>query len=90
MSFSGKCNPAGVEVGQLFSSNLHTGKMVLNADHKTRTQNPITTGTSVLGIKFNGGVALAADMLGSYGSLARYPGISRMCHYLHRIFHVLN
>merc|ERR1719466_469525 len=29
-------------------------------------------------MKFDGGVAIAADMLGSYGSLARYPGISRM------------
>lgn len=43
-----------------------------------RSQHPITTGTSVLGIKFNGGVALACDMLGSYGSLARFPGVSRM------------
>jgi len=43
-----------------------------------RSQQPITTGTSVLGIKFKGGVALACDMLGSYGSLARFPGVSRM------------
>jgi 20S proteasome subunit beta 7 len=36
------------------------------------------TGTSVLGIKFNGGVAIAADTLGSYGSLARFRSVSRM------------
>ncbi|EDO40407.1 predicted protein [Nematostella vectensis] len=43
-----------------------------------RTMYPTTTGTSVLGIKFNGGVLMAADTLGSYGSLARYRNISRL------------
>ncbi len=36
------------------------------------------TGTSVLAVKFNGGVAMAADTLGSYGSLARYRDVSRI------------
>ena len=36
------------------------------------------TGTSVLGIKFEGGVMIAADTLGSYGSMARYPNVSRL------------
>lgn len=31
---------------------------------KTNTQSPIITGTSVIGIKFNKGVILAADNLG--------------------------
>uniref|UniRef100_A0A8C4N7G0 Proteasome subunit beta n=1 Tax=Eptatretus burgeri TaxID=7764 RepID=A0A8C4N7G0_EPTBU len=44
----------------------------------TRTQNPMVVGTSVLGVKFAGGVAVAADMLGSYGSLARFRNISRV------------
>ncbi|EGD74908.1 proteasome subunit beta type [Salpingoeca rosetta] len=48
-------------------------------DARTRTMRPIVTGTSVLGIKFDGGVAIAADTLGSYGSLARFREISRMC-----------
>ncbi|CAG2054757.1 unnamed protein product [Timema podura] len=39
---------------------------------------PITTGTSVLGIKFNGGVVIAADILGSYGSLARFRDCPRV------------
>lgn len=39
---------------------------------------PITTGASVLGICFNGGVAIAADTLGSYGSLARFRSLSRL------------
>lgn len=38
----------------------------------------MVTGTSVLGVKFTGGVILAADMLGSYGSLARFRNISRL------------
>ncbi|XP_036761028.2 proteasome subunit beta type-4 [Manis pentadactyla] len=44
----------------------------------TRTQSPMVTGTSVLGVKFEGGVVIAADMLGSYGSLARFRNISRI------------
>ena len=39
---------------------------------------PITTGTSVLGIKFDGGIVIAADKLGSYGSLARFKNLSRL------------
>ncbi|KAM9838920.1 proteasome subunit beta type-4 [Aulostomus maculatus] len=42
------------------------------------TLNPMVTGTSVLGVKFTGGVVIAADMLGSYGSLARFRNISRL------------
>ncbi|KAM0793220.1 hypothetical protein ACM66B_000687 [Microbotryomycetes sp. NB124-2] len=43
-----------------------------------RTQQPIVTGTSVLGIKFKNGVMLAADNLASYGSLARFKDIERL------------
>ncbi|KDE08222.1 20S proteasome subunit beta 7 [Microbotryum lychnidis-dioicae p1A1 Lamole] len=42
------------------------------------TQQPIVTGTSVLAIKFNGGVMMAADNLASYGSLARFKDIKRL------------
>ncbi|NWR39220.1 PSB4 protein, partial [Tachuris rubrigastra] len=41
-------------------------------------RSPMVTGTSVLGVKFEGGVMLAADTVGSYGSLARFRGISRL------------
>ncbi|XP_035202587.1 proteasome subunit beta type-4 isoform X1 [Oxyura jamaicensis] len=44
----------------------------------TQTTTPMVTGTSVLGVKFDGGVMLAADMMGSYGSLARFRNISRL------------
>ncbi|XP_029437128.1 proteasome subunit beta type-4 [Rhinatrema bivittatum] len=43
-----------------------------------RTMSPMVTGTSVLGVKFSGGVIIAADTLGSYGSLARFRNISRI------------
>lgn len=38
----------------------------------------MVTGTSVLGLRFRGGAMLAADTVGSYGSLARFRGISRL------------
>ena len=76
-TFSTASQPAGLDPSTLFHTKFVDGKMSINADAKTRTLYPVTTGTSVLGVKFDGGVAIAADMLGSYGSLARYPGISR-------------
>eukprot|EP00047_Mylnosiga_fluctuans_P002437 m.224534 g.224534 ORF g.224534 m.224534 type:complete len:258 (-) comp11104_c0_seq1:50-823(-) len=42
------------------------------------TTQPSVTGTSVLGLKFNGGVVVAADMCGSYGSLSRFQKQSRL------------
>ncbi|WVQ93875.1 hypothetical protein IAU59_000953 [Kwoniella sp. CBS 9459] len=44
----------------------------------THTQQPLVTGTSVLGIKFDKGVMIAADNLASYGSLARFRDIQRL------------
>mmetsp|Transcript_23694 Transcript_23694/g.59303 ORF Transcript_23694/g.59303 Transcript_23694/m.59303 type:complete len:263 (+) Transcript_23694:108-896(+) len=43
-----------------------------------RTTQPMVTGTSVLGIRFNGGVVIAADTLGSYGSSARFRSVERV------------
>lgn len=42
------------------------------------TQNPIITGTSVIALKFKDGVIMAADNLGSYGSLLRFNNIERL------------
>jgi 20S proteasome subunit beta 7 len=42
------------------------------------SKQPIVTGTSVLGIKYNGGVLLAADTLCSYGSMAKYKNAERL------------
>ncbi|KAH8675812.1 20S proteasome subunit [Xylariales sp. PMI_506] len=44
----------------------------------THTQSPIVTGTSVVALKFNEGVVIAADNLASYGSLARFPDVKRL------------
>ncbi|KAK9449881.1 nucleophile aminohydrolase [Limtongia smithiae] len=44
----------------------------------TATQQPIITGTSVIAIKFDNGVILAADNLASYGSLARFTDQERL------------
>ncbi|ELT98117.1 hypothetical protein CAPTEDRAFT_178772 [Capitella teleta] len=38
----------------------------------------MVTGTSVLGVKFDGGIIIAADTLGSYGSLARFRDCPRV------------
>ena len=43
-----------------------------------RSQYPITTGTSVFGIKYKDGIVMAADTMGSYGSLARFPDLERL------------
>jgi len=43
-----------------------------------RTLEPSVTGTSVLAVKYKDGVMLAADTLGSYGSLARFRDLERL------------
>jgi len=49
-----------------------------NTLHSERTLQPVVMGTSVLAFQFNGGVIIAADMLGSYGSLARFRNCQRL------------
>lgn len=39
---------------------------------------PITTTTTVIGLKFDTGCVIAADTLGSYGSLARFRDCPRV------------
>ena len=50
---------------------------------KTITANPISTAASVIGLQYKTGVIIAADVLASYGSLARF----RDCPRLMRINH---
>jgi len=45
---------------------------------KKQTLSPSITGTSVLAVKYKGGVAVTADTLGSYGSLARFFVLPRL------------
>jgi 20S proteasome alpha/beta subunit len=47
-----------------------------STDPTSHTQQPIMTGTSVLGIKYDGGVMLAADTLGALAPLSPPPGCS--------------
>jgi len=42
------------------------------------TMQPIVTGATVIGMKYNGGVLVAADTLASYGSQARYKNVCRL------------
>lgn len=62
------------------SSNLmgFNSLQTVNDDPIGHYHTPITTGTSVLGIAFDKGVIIAADKLGSYGSLARFKNVSRV------------
>jgi 20S proteasome subunit beta 7 len=46
--------------------------------HRQHTQYPYVTGTSVLGVVYDGGVMLAADTLGAYGSTKRYKSLDRV------------
>jgi len=43
-----------------------------------RTSQPITTGSSVIGLKYDTGVIIAADTLVSYGKLLRYRDVDRV------------
>lgn len=45
---------------------------------KMSTQQPIITGTSVVSLKFKDGIIMAADNLGSYGSLLRFTNMERL------------
>jgi 20S proteasome subunit beta 7 len=65
------------------SLRLGTGSVVKQQSaEKTlgfvRTLEPIVQSTSVLGIRYKDGVAIAADTLASYGSLARYRDVRRL------------
>ncbi|AQZ12657.1 PRE4 (YFR050C) [Zygosaccharomyces parabailii] len=48
------------------------------ANPKMNTQQPIVTGTSVVCVKYNNGVVIAADTMASYGSLLRFNNVERL------------
>ncbi|KKA27629.1 hypothetical protein TD95_001737 [Thielaviopsis punctulata] len=50
----------------------------MHSTPKQATQRPVVTGTSVIAIKFDQGVVIAADNLASYGSLARFTDVKRL------------
>merc|ERR1712156_1331137 len=51
---------------------------VAGAGPTSHSQYPITTGTSVFGLKYKDGIIIAADTSGNYGNLARYPMTQRV------------
>ena len=55
-----------------------TTKQYASPFPKMNTQQPIITGTSVISMKYNNGVIIAADNLGAYGSLLRFTDVERL------------
>ena len=64
--------------GRAFAATVNAPGTIAPSMPSTRTTEPIVTGASVLAIRYQGGVAIAADTLASYGSLARYRDIRRL------------
>lgn len=58
-----------------YNDDIANAKSQIPTSH---TQQPIITATSVLALKFKNGVAIAADNMGSYGSLLRFNNIERL------------
>jgi len=56
------------------SSSSH-GRAVQPATH---TMSPMSTGSSVIAVMYDGGIVMAADKLASYGSMARFRNIERV------------
>jgi len=55
-----------------------TTKSASGSDFRQHSQSPITTASSLVGLQYNKGVIIAGDILGSYGSLARYRNCPRV------------
>jgi len=72
--------PIGNPTGKFswFDHSKFGGKIYEPQQPIARTTEPIVTGTSVLAIKYKDGVAIAADTLASYGSLARFRDLQRV------------
>merc|ERR1712232_1004537 len=63
-------SPSGIY--QHNQTKRHTATNPVQEAPRKHTTQPITTGTSVLGIQCSDGVVIAADTLGSYGRMAKF------------------
>lgn len=76
--------PQGMEGGHRSGSNVYLQAKLPPPSNDplteatSRTLQPIVTGTSVVATKYADGILMAADTLGSYGSLARYKDVRRL------------
>lgn len=65
------CGPYPPPSTPLHPHTFGTSGSSMSSSFNQRTTRPITTGTSVVGLVYDGGVMLAADTLLSYGSMAK-------------------
>lgn len=74
-----KCPPLWANGPDVMGYHSFPNKSVGARPGPTRhTQSPVTTGSSVFAMKYEGGIIVASDTLGSYGSLARFPDLQRI------------
>nr|ACO15738.1 Proteasome subunit beta type-4 precursor [Caligus clemensi] len=70
--------PAPLFTNHVDLGSILSGKLATEKSPTAVSAYPIATGSSVFGIKYDGGVLLGADTLVSYGKMARYPNVPRL------------
>ena len=58
--------------------NIGDSDFISRSSQINKSQKPMVTGASVLGIKCTDSVIIVSDILGSYGSMARFRNIPRI------------
>lgn len=70
--------PYDFEIANATNAAKPCKKNEINEFPQMHTQSPMVTGASVIAVKFNDGIVMATDKLGSYGSLLRFDNMERM------------
>lgn len=68
----------GPSAGSFYNFPGNSSTKSSSSDISQRSSGPITTGTSIVGVKYDKGVLIAGDRLVSYGNLARYHDMDRV------------
>jgi 20S proteasome subunit beta 7 len=71
----------GPTPGNFYNFPGNSAKQVKNENQINgyqRSSQPITTGTSIVAVKYDSGVIIAGDLLVSYGNLARFHNVDRV------------